>query len=214
MGQSHFKTFDNKFFTFTGHCQYLLARDCTDREFSVIIDNVQVMDICLLGSFSCLAHKLHKLLLRHQLITIYSVLAVDVHFSVQMMRMLCAHVQWRSPCPLWKTWQWSWSTEESSLSTAWTSKPQCIMVCHFGIYCPTKHILSFLRRPCKHFCSFENVMYIKWCWIPLVSFLGVLFKGRLHIQRSVQSSVHVKFGDDLRLDWDGRGRVLLKVKYT
>lgn len=36
------------------------------------------------------------------------------------------------------------------------------------------------------------------------------FAGHLHIQRSVQS-VHVKFGDDLRLDWDGRGRVLLKV---
>ncbi|TKS73396.1 Bardet-Biedl syndrome 10 protein -like protein [Collichthys lucidus] len=28
VGQSHYKTFDNKFFTFTGHCQYLLARDC------------------------------------------------------------------------------------------------------------------------------------------------------------------------------------------
>lgn len=42
LGQSHFKTFDNKFFTFTGQCQYLLARDCTDKEFSVIIENVQV----------------------------------------------------------------------------------------------------------------------------------------------------------------------------
>lgn len=38
------------------------------------------------------------------------------------------------------------------------------------------------------------------------------FTGRLHIQRSVQSSVRVKFGEDFRLDWDGRGRVLLKVK--
>lgn len=45
VGQSHFKTFDNKFFTFTGHCQYLLARDCTDSGFSVIIENVQVMDV-------------------------------------------------------------------------------------------------------------------------------------------------------------------------
>lgn len=42
VGQSHFKTFDNKFFTFTGRCQYLLARDCIDSEFSVIIENVQV----------------------------------------------------------------------------------------------------------------------------------------------------------------------------
>lgn len=45
VGQSHFKTFDNKFFTFTGRCQYLLARDCTDSGFSVIIENVQVIDV-------------------------------------------------------------------------------------------------------------------------------------------------------------------------
>lgn len=45
VGQSHFKTFDDKFFTFTGHCQYLLAKDCTHGEFSVIIENVQVKDI-------------------------------------------------------------------------------------------------------------------------------------------------------------------------
>lgn len=51
VGQSHFKTFDNKFFTFTGHCQYLLARDCTDSGFSVIIENVQVMDVYLLMFF-------------------------------------------------------------------------------------------------------------------------------------------------------------------
>lgn len=43
VGQSHFKTFDHKFFTLTGHCQYLLARDCTDGEFSIIIENVQVL---------------------------------------------------------------------------------------------------------------------------------------------------------------------------
>jgi integrin beta 3 len=42
MGQSHIKTFDNKFFTSTGPCQYLLARDCTDGQFSVIVENVQV----------------------------------------------------------------------------------------------------------------------------------------------------------------------------
>lgn len=42
VGQSHFKTFDSKFFTFTGRCQYLLARDCADNSFSVIIENVQV----------------------------------------------------------------------------------------------------------------------------------------------------------------------------
>lgn len=46
VGQSHFKTFDNKFFTFTGHCLYLLAKDCKDGRFSVIIENVQVMSMC------------------------------------------------------------------------------------------------------------------------------------------------------------------------
>lgn len=44
VGQSHFKSFDNKFFTFTGDCQYLLAKDCVNNEFSVIIENVQVTD--------------------------------------------------------------------------------------------------------------------------------------------------------------------------
>lgn len=43
VGQSHFKTFDNKFFTFIGRCQYLLSRDCADNSFSVIIENVQVI---------------------------------------------------------------------------------------------------------------------------------------------------------------------------
>lgn len=42
VGQSHFKSFDNKFFTFAGHCQYLLAKDCSQNEFSIIIENVQV----------------------------------------------------------------------------------------------------------------------------------------------------------------------------
>lgn len=53
VGQSHFKTFDNKFFTFTGHCQYLLARDCTDSGFSVIIENVQVMDVYFFIFLTC-----------------------------------------------------------------------------------------------------------------------------------------------------------------
>ncbi|KAG7271057.1 hypothetical protein CRUP_037956 [Coryphaenoides rupestris] len=44
MGQSHIKTFDGKFFTSTGPCQYLLARDCADGEFSVIVENVQCAD--------------------------------------------------------------------------------------------------------------------------------------------------------------------------
>lgn len=54
VGQSHFKTFDNKFFTFTGRCQYLLARDCTDNAFSVIIENVQVLFFVLFFLFAFL----------------------------------------------------------------------------------------------------------------------------------------------------------------
>lgn len=41
-GQSHFKSFDNRFFTFSGVCQYLLAQDCQDHTFSVVIETVQV----------------------------------------------------------------------------------------------------------------------------------------------------------------------------
>lgn len=41
-GQSHFKSFDNKYFTFSGICQYLFAKDCEENSFSVIIETVQV----------------------------------------------------------------------------------------------------------------------------------------------------------------------------
>lgn len=41
-GQSHFKSFDNRYFTFSGICQYLLARDCQDHSFSIVIETVQV----------------------------------------------------------------------------------------------------------------------------------------------------------------------------
>lgn len=57
VGQSHFKTFDNKFFTFTGRCQYLLARDCTGSEFSVIIENVQVSRVTFLDLFAILSEQ-------------------------------------------------------------------------------------------------------------------------------------------------------------
>ncbi|XP_007935278.1 von Willebrand factor [Orycteropus afer afer] len=43
-GQSHFKSFDNRYFTFSGICQYLLARDCQDNSFSIVIDTVQCAD--------------------------------------------------------------------------------------------------------------------------------------------------------------------------
>uniref|UniRef100_A0A8D0ARC9 von Willebrand factor n=1 Tax=Sander lucioperca TaxID=283035 RepID=A0A8D0ARC9_SANLU len=122
VGQSHFKTFDNKFFTFTGHCQYLLARDCTDNGFSVIIENVQ-----------------------------------------------CADDQ-DAVC-----------TRSVTLSLS-SLEDMTVKLKHGGIVSVNS---MDIQTPMHH--------------------------GRLHIQRSVQSSVRVKFGDDLHLDWDGRGRVLLKL---
>eukprot|EP00064_Thunnus_orientalis_P004368 superscaffoldBa00000394_g4379 len=122
VGQSHFKTFDNKFFTFTGHCQYLLARDCTDRGFSVIIENVQ-----------------------------------------------CADDQ-DAVC-----------TRSVTLSLP-SLEDMTVKLKHGGIVSVNS---MDIQTPMHH--------------------------GRLHIQRPVQSAVRVKFGEDLRLDWDGRGRVLLKL---
>ncbi|KAG7521790.1 von Willebrand factor [Solea senegalensis] len=122
VGQSHFKTFDNKFFTFTGHCQYLLARDCTDSGFSVVIENVQ-----------------------------------------------CADDQ-DAVC-----------TRSVTLNLP-TLEDMTVKLKHGGVVSVNS---MDIQTPLHH--------------------------GRLHIQRSVQASVRVKFGDDLRLDWDGRGRVLLKL---
>uniref|UniRef100_A0A3Q3M4R4 von Willebrand factor n=1 Tax=Labrus bergylta TaxID=56723 RepID=A0A3Q3M4R4_9LABR len=122
VGQSHFKTFDNKFFTFTGHCQYLLAEDCTDGLFSVIIENVQCADdrdaVC---------------------------------------------------------------TRSVTLSLP-SLENMTVKLKHGGVVSVNS---MDIQTPMHH--------------------------GHLHIQRSVQSSVRVKFGDDLHLDWDGRGRVLLKL---
>ncbi|XP_071393775.1 von Willebrand factor [Centroberyx affinis] len=125
VGQSHFKTFDNKFFTFTGQCQYLLARDCTDRQFSVIIENVQ-----------------------------------------------CADDQ-DAVC-----------TRSVTLSLP-SLEDMTVKLKHGGVVSVNG---MDIQTPMHH--------------------------GRLRIQRTVQSSVRVKFGDDLRLDWDGRGRVLLKLGPT
>ncbi|XP_028306519.1 von Willebrand factor isoform X2 [Gouania willdenowi] len=122
VGQSHYKTFDNKFFTFTGQCQYLLTEDCTHKEFSVIIENVQCAD-------------------------------------------------------------------------------------DLGAVCTRSVTLSLP--------SLENLM-VKLKHGGLVSVNGMdiqmpMHHGRLQIQRSVHSSVRLRFGGDFHLDWDGRGRVLLKL---
>ncbi|KAM8973916.1 von Willebrand factor isoform 2-T2 [Pelodytes ibericus] len=43
-GQSHFKSFDNKHFTFSGICNYLLTKDTMDNSFSIVIETVQCAD--------------------------------------------------------------------------------------------------------------------------------------------------------------------------
>ncbi|XP_057693186.1 von Willebrand factor [Corythoichthys intestinalis] len=122
VGQSHYKTFDNKFFTFTGPCQYLLAQDCNQQDFSVIIENVQCAD------------------------------------------------DKEAVC-----------TRSVTLSLP-TLEDMTVKLKHGGVVS-------------------VNGMDIQ----------TPMYHGKLHIQRFVQSSVHLKFGDHLHLDWDGRGRVLLKL---
>eukprot|EP00069_Balaena_mysticetus_P005759 bmy_18109T0 len=38
-----------------------------------------------------------------------------------------------------------------------------------------------------------------------------LLQGDLRIQHTVMASVHLSYGEDLQIDWDGRGRLLVKV---
>lgn len=77
-GQAHYKTFDNKFFTFSGICQYLLAKDCQSNSFSVIIETAQVWNLpygiytlvlflgcVLMVVFSCLSVLMTKMLSAH-----------------------------------------------------------------------------------------------------------------------------------------------------
>ncbi|MFT7812635.1 von Willebrand factor isoform X1 [Arapaima gigas] len=124
-GQSHFKTFDNKFFTFSGTCQYLFAKDCQDNTFTAIIDTVQCADdqdaVCTRSAllrFQQLANMTVKL--KHG--GVVSVDSVDIQ-------------------------------------------------------------------------------------MPLVH-------GPLRIQRTVMSSVRLSYGEDFQLDWDGRGKAVLKLGPT
>ncbi|XP_030646283.1 von Willebrand factor [Chanos chanos] len=122
MGQSHYKTFDNKFYTFSGHCQYLLAKDCQDNHFSAVIETVQCADdndaVCT-RSVTLRFHGLANQTIRLKHGGVVSVDGMDVQ-------------------------------------------------------------------------------------TPLLN-------GALRVQRTVLSSVRLSYGDDLQLDWDGRGRVLLKL---
>ena len=38
-GDPHYRTFDGKFYSFMGQCQYILAQDAVDKQFLVIVDN-------------------------------------------------------------------------------------------------------------------------------------------------------------------------------
>ncbi|XP_053533763.1 von Willebrand factor [Ictalurus punctatus] len=121
-GQSHFKTFDDKFFTFSGICQYLLAKDCHSSSFSVLIDTVQCADdpdaVCT-RSVTLKFHDLANQTIRLKHGGVVSVDGIDVQ-------------------------------------------------------------------------------------TPLIN-------GRLRVQSTVLSSVRLNFGDDFQLDWDGHGRVQLRL---
>ncbi|XP_072290554.1 von Willebrand factor [Eucyclogobius newberryi] len=121
-GQSHFKTFDDKFFTFIGQCQYLLAKDCAENDFSVIIENVQCADdqdaVCT-RSVTLSLPSLENMTIKFKHGGMVSINSMDI------------------------------------------------------------------QTPMHH--------------------------GPLHIQRSVQSTVHVRFREDFQIEWDGRGHLRLKL---
>ncbi|KAM9245736.1 von Willebrand factor [Leptosomus discolor] len=121
-GQSHFKSFDNKYFTFSGICQYLFAKDCVENSFSVIIETVQCADdpdaVCTRSA---------------------SVRIRDMDNSLIKMK-------------------------------------------HGGG-------ISLNGQDIQ---------------IPLL-------QGALRIQRTVRTSIHLTYGEDLQIDWDGHGELLVKL---
>ncbi|KAF5912356.1 hypothetical protein HPG69_004026 [Diceros bicornis minor] len=121
-GQSHFKSFDNRYFTFSGVCQYLLARDCQDHSFSIIIETVQCAD-----------------------------------------------------------------------------DPDAVCTRSVTVRLPSLHS-SLLKL--KH--GGGVAMDGQDVQIPLL-------QGDLRIQHTVMGSVRLSYGEDLQMDWDGRGRLLVKL---
>nr|XP_008512142.1 PREDICTED: von Willebrand factor [Equus przewalskii] len=121
-GQSHFKSFDNRYFTFSGVCQYLLARDCQDHSFSIVIETVQCAD-----------------------------------------------------------------------------DPDAVCTRSVTIRLPSPHN-SLVRL--KH--GGGVAMDGQDVQIPLL-------QGDLRIQHTVMGSVRLSYGEDLQMDWDGRGRLLVKL---
>uniref|UniRef100_A0A8C6E4J9 von Willebrand factor n=1 Tax=Moschus moschiferus TaxID=68415 RepID=A0A8C6E4J9_MOSMO len=121
-GQSHFKSFDDRHFTFSGVCQYLLAQDCQDHSFSIIIETVQCAD-----------------------------------------------------------------------------DPDAVCTRSVTVRLPSPHhSLLKLKHGGGVALDGQDVQ------IPLL-------QGDLRIQHTVTASLHLSFGEDLQIDWDGRGRLLLKL---
>ncbi|MBN3295673.1 VWF factor, partial [Amia calva] len=121
-GQSHYKSFDNKFFTFSGTCQYLFAKDCKDNLFAAVIEMVQCADdhdaVCT-RSTTLRFHELANMTIKMKHGGVVSVDGMDI------------------------------------------------------------------QTPLTH--------------------------GSLRIQRTVMSSLRVTYKDDFQLDWDGHGKLLLKL---
>ncbi|XP_057558106.1 von Willebrand factor isoform X2 [Hippopotamus amphibius kiboko] len=121
-GQSHFKSFDDRHFTFSGVCQYLLARDCQDHSFSVVIETVQCAD-----------------------------------------------------------------------------DPDAVCTRSVTVRLPSlPSSLVKLKHGGGVAVNGQDVQ------IPLL-------QGDLRIQHTVMGSVHLSYGEDLQIDWDGRGRLLVKL---
>ena len=40
-GDPHYRTFDGLYFSYMGKCRYILAKDCQDNLFTVVVDNVE-----------------------------------------------------------------------------------------------------------------------------------------------------------------------------
>uniref|UniRef100_A0A8C8XT74 von Willebrand factor n=5 Tax=Panthera TaxID=9688 RepID=A0A8C8XT74_PANLE len=121
-GQSHFKSFDNRYFTFSGVCQYLLAQDCQDHTFSVVIETVQCAD-----------------------------------------------------------------------------DPDAVCTRSVTVRLPRLHnSLVKLKHGGGVSMDGQDVQ------IPLL-------QGDLRIQHTVMASVRLSYGEDLQMDWDGRGRLLVML---
>ncbi|XP_073079394.1 von Willebrand factor isoform X1 [Manis javanica] len=122
IGQSHFKSFDSRYFTFSGVCQYQLVWDCRDHSFSIVIETMQCAD-----------------------------------------------------------------------------DPDAVCTRSVTIRLPNLHSsLVKLKHGGGVSMDGQDVQ------MPLL-------QGDLRIQHTVMSSVCLSYGEDLQVDWDGRGRLLVKL---